>query len=174
MLPCRHGTVVRRPFTDQYLLEYSSNHVYYEIDHFLWLAEKLDKQILIGAASPEDVTKVNNVLIEGFGLHLRNVIDFLYPRGSVRPDDIIAADFFAPRSWDALKPAPLSDSLVEARIRSDKEMAHLTTARITGTPPEKQWDFSGIASELKLILRLMCDNALATRLAPNVTNRIRQ
>jgi len=104
------ATVVRRPFTDQYLLEYSSNHVYYEIDHFLWLAEKLDKQILIGAASPEDVTKVNNVLIEGFGLHLRNVIDFLYPRGSVRPDDIISADFFAPGSWDALKPAPLSDS----------------------------------------------------------------
>lgn len=126
----------QRPLSDQFLSKYLDEHVCYEVEHFLWAASILSRPTLIKAPSTTDAIRLKNVLVEAFGLHFRNVIDFLYPRGGVRPDDIVAADFLAPGNWDAIRPA-LTIALLEARNRADKEMMHLTTARIFGTPPEK-------------------------------------
>jgi hypothetical protein len=161
----------QRPFSDQYLLEYSAVHVHYEVDHFFWLAGLLSPRVLIGAQSTDDGRRISNILIEGFGLHLRNVIDFLYPR-NLRPTDIVAADFLLNGKWDTIR-SPITETLMTARTRADKEMAHLTTERIFGAPPEKDWNFQALANEVRPILRLMCDNALSTRLAANVAAAIR-
>jgi len=166
-------TTLQRPFPDQYLLAYSADHVFYEVDHFFWLADVISRPTTIfSAQSPDAAVRTKNIFIEGFGLHLRNIIDFLYPRRlRVTDTDIVAADFLPNGKWDAIKP-PISATLIAARIRADKEIAHLTTDRICGTPPEKAWECQALANELKSIFRLMCDNALSSRLASNVGQRI--
>src|SRR5690242_15307593 len=92
----------RRPFTDDaYLYSYSHVHVFYEVDHFLWVANLIDKGALIRGSSP---MRVKNILVEAFVLHFRNVIDFLYPRDRVRTDDVTARDFIPAGNWDDIIP----------------------------------------------------------------------
>jgi len=162
-------TSPERPFTDEYLLRYSSEHVFYEVDRFFWLADVLGPPTRFLVAQ----SRLRDIFVEGFVLHLRNVIEFLYPRRKLEPTDIVAADFLPDGRWDEIRP-PLSDTLKTARRRANKQMAHLTSDRIFGTPPEKHWDSQALANELQSILRLMCDNALSSRLAPNVVQSIRQ
>ena len=156
-----------RPFSDAYLLAYSAEHVAYEFDMFLWLAKVMAAGASLAAPTPAETTRLNNVLIEGFVVHLRNVIDFLY-LDNPKPTDVVAADFFAPSAWQSMRPA-MSATLQAARVRANKEIAHLTTDRIEGTPPNKGWDFGGLATEIRPILTLMATHALAARLSPNVS-----
>jgi hypothetical protein len=155
-----------RPFSETYLLEYSGEHLLYEVGMlFSWgeFRRNTLTPILIS-------TGINNVLIESFVIHLRNLIDFLYlePKGT----DIVACDYFDSGGWEKIRP-PLSDALKMARHRANKELAHLTTDRKTGTPPEKSWDFSGLAEEVRAILKTFVANAKNTRLSPLVANAIR-
>lgn len=156
-----------RPFSDPYLLSYSAEHVAYEFDMFLWLAAVCsDPSATLGAPTRPDATR-----IEAFAVHLRNVIDFLFI-DDPEPSDVVAADFFDPKVWRGMRPK-LSTTLKAARVRANKEIAHLTTRRITGTPPEKAWDFAGLAGELRPLMRLVVGNASATRLSPEVAAVIR-
>jgi len=159
-------------FSDSYLLSYSGEHVAYEFDMFLWLAGVCSNpSVRLGAPTPADTLRLSYVLIESFAVHLRNVIDFLYidrPKHS----DVVAADFFDPNVWQGLRPAR-SSTLDDARVRANKEIAHLTSGRITGSPPEKDWDFAGLADEIRPLMRLVVENALATRLSPKVAAAIR-
>jgi hypothetical protein len=153
------STPIKRPFTDTYLFDYSEEHVFYEIDHFFWLAELLGKpNHIINAPSLKDVARLNNILIEGCTIHLRNVIDFLY-LAKPFPTDVVAEDFLPIGDWDKIRPA-ITSSLDAARTRANKEIAHLTTERIAGAPPAKGWDFPGLADELRPLLRLVSARAL--------------
>jgi hypothetical protein len=160
-----------RPFSDAYLVAYSEEHVVYEFDMFLWLAHVCGSGAKLGAHSTEDAVRLGNALIESFVAHLRNVINFLYPE-SLEGTDVVAADFFAPGVWKRLRPK-ISGTLKTARVRANKEMAHLTTARITGSPPEKAWDYSKLATEIRPLMRLVARNASAGRLSPRVSAVIR-
>jgi hypothetical protein len=110
--------------------------------------------------------------VEALALHFRNVIDFLYPRGGMRADDVVAAHFLPAGDWDAIRPV-LSTSLIDARSRGDKEMMHLTTARIFGTPVEKNWDPKAIADEVRPTIELFCNKALSTRLSPKLSQVVK-
>lgn len=160
-----------RPFSDAYLMAYSDEHVVYEFDMFLWLAQVCGSGLKIGAPSAADATRLSNVRIESFVVHLRNVIEFLYPR-SPRSTDVVAADFFDPDVWDGLRPT-ISGTLEVARHRADREIAHLTSCRITGGPPEKVWDFMSLADEIRSLMRLVAENALPACLSPKVSAIIR-
>lgn len=118
-----------------------------------------------------EAARLNNALIEVFAIHLRNLIDFLY---LVRPQqtDVVAADFCATDVWEAVKPR-ISISLEAARVRANKEVAHLTSRRIAGTPPGKEWDPRALAAEIRLLLQLFVAKAEATRLSPDVAAAIR-
>ncbi len=170
---------VRRPFNDSYLWRYSNDHVSYEIEHFFWLAPRFDGPNLVVSSGPsltfagarEDLGRLRNLLIEGAVVHLRNIIDFIFlpPTG---PTDVVAADFCVSANvWEDLR-GPISDSLKKARRRANKEIAHLTTDRQFGDPPEKSWNFLELATELKALLLLLPDNALPNRLAPSVATAV--
>ncbi len=166
------STPIIRPFSDSYLLDYSDEHVFYEIDMFFWLAKLCGSSSLrLASPSAADTMRLNNVLIEGFVVHLRNVIDFLYLE-KPKPTDVVAADFFPTGVWNSLR--PVSSSLEAARTRANKEIAHLTTDRMAGSPPAKRWDFQGLANELEPLLRLVSANAPSTRLSPKVATAIRR
>jgi hypothetical protein len=87
-------------------------------------------------------------MVEDTVLHLRNLIEFFYP---VRPkvDDVIAEHYVA--NWNTKGPA-ISPVLEKARERANKQLHHLTTQRIAGTPPEKRWDFVAISKEMKVVV----------------------
>jgi hypothetical protein len=100
--------------------------------------------------------------------HLRNLIDFLF---NLNPDDtdVVAMDFCDPGVWN---PA-LTQVLKDAKRRVNKELAHLTTDRISGPSPLKGWDFAALAQELRPPLRDFTAKAVTTRLSPRVNAAIR-
>ena len=156
---------LRRPFSDEYLLAYSGEHIFYEFEMFLWLTTVCAGGRSLTAPTGTDFKLLNNVLVEAFAVHLRNVIDFLY-LSNPQSTDIVAADFFL-EDWKAVRP-PITATLKAAKIRANKEIAHLTTSRITGTPPEKGWDFKGLAVELCPIMTIMVTRAEPARLSQQV------
>ena len=161
-----------RPFTDEYLLTYSGEHIAYEVDMFFFTVEVRRRPSFSSILSTsEDPGRVNNAFIESFVVHFRNVIDFLYI-DNPRPTDIVASDFFDPATWESIRPL-MTSALDSARRRANKELGHLTTDRIPGAHPEKIWDFDGLANELRPVLRSFATNAKAARLSHLVATAIR-
>jgi len=78
-----------------------SEHLHYEVQILLGSAQGLD---------PETTAEgtLHNALVESFAIHLRNMLDFLWPDKPKRKSDwVIAADFFpSPSDWS--RPTPQS------------------------------------------------------------------
>ncbi len=157
-------TSPRQPLPDQELLDYSREHVAYEV----WMlrgTEALLAAIQSGALVASPVSK--NVLIESWAVHLRNLVEFLYP-ATPRPDDVVAPDFFdRGADWARIRPSQ-SKSLKKARKRADRELAHLTTSRKGPGDREKEWVFSDLTTELLDVLRTFSRNASTAKLNQKV------
>jgi hypothetical protein len=181
--------MVQRPYPDAYLLGYSEDHVAYEVRMFFEMVAALSTPAPSASSSisyastttsstvgmPNSITPpptggyhvaAQNAMVESFMAHSRNLIEFLYS-DLPRPTDVVASDFFLAGTWKQLRP-PLSTALSDARKRADKELAHLTTSRIFGNPPDKQWNVTALAAELKPVLRIFVDNANSSALSPKV------
>ncbi len=104
-----------------------------------------------------------SALIESFGVHLRNLIHFFYREG--RGDDVTAQDFLdAGAAWKPTEPAALTN----AHRRANKELSHLTRARISGSPPEKAWDTAALLKEIDTVAKEFAARAATTKLHPDV------
>ncbi len=138
------------------LANYCNEHVYYEV----WMLFSLSDLLLMpfAAPNPELATVLRNVVVESFGVHLRNLVDFLYPRSTVKTSDVIAADYYPNGSLPHDFPK-ISSSLERARRRADKELSHLTTSRISGAPPEKAWEHKELAAEIRKLLLTFVSSA---------------
>jgi hypothetical protein len=140
----------------------SGEHLKHEIE-MLFLAGDL-----LLARPPVKTVRENtikNALLEVFVVHLRALVDFLDDVGS-RPDDVIAADFVADSAaWVATRP-PLPAILRDASgHRANKEVAHITSGRIYGAPPEKGWDVASLRDAIADRLGLFIAYADPSRLA---------
>lgn len=150
--------------TDDELRSYSGEHLFYEIEMLFNISQvdtsNLSSQFLM------------NVLVESFGLHLRNLITFLYPTRNQHNTDVYARDYFSDKDeWTRIAPS-LSVTLAKARRRADKELGHLTTKRIAGFSDNKKWEMSSLTKELKPILQLFCSSANKSKLATNVAQLV--
>ena len=131
--------------------QYFNVHVRYEVQMLLHVTSGVLEKIQV----PQ---MLMHAPIESYAIHLRNIITFLYP-STVRDSDICAKDFFVDsETWSKIRP-PLSDSLEKAKRRADKEVGHLTTARISGSPDEKQWDVKNLTGEIFPIMRFFVESA---------------
>jgi hypothetical protein len=140
--------------TDQQLIDYSGEHLLHELSMLWELAALLPSR----KASTE-----TSAFVESFGIHLRNLIDFFYQKG--KGNDVTAWDFFdTPSAWTAKKPLALTN----AHTRANKELSHLTQARISGSPPEKAWDTVGLVKEIDTVAREFAVKASAKKLHPDV------
>jgi hypothetical protein len=76
-----------------------------------------------------------NLLLEGSLLHVRAVLEFLFPRGTSRPTDICARVYSA--MWDdSPEGKTIADEPVnELRARIDRHLMHLTFHRIEVDEP---------------------------------------
>jgi hypothetical protein len=63
-------------------------------------------------------------------------------------------------------------TLETAKSRADKELAHLTTERKTGTPKEKEWPVESLTQEIRSLLELFVKHGRTTALSPNVAQAI--
>lgn len=152
-----------RPYGDDFLLTYSAEHVAYEFDMFLWIAGLGSVRSSLFAPDERAAAYLQNLLLEGFVLHLRSIVEFFFP-GNPKPDDVVAADFCADAVWQPKLPGVLK----EARIRANKELAHLTSKRKPGVGASKGWDLVRLSEELQAVMRLFVEQALPSRLAPVV------
>jgi hypothetical protein len=148
--PTPTKTVCRSPIASREgLLAYANEHISYEV--------KMLAGAAIASVSPRTASDellklfLDNVIVEAFGHHCRNLIHFLYPEYVGAMDSDVVADHFIPAArldeWRVARGA-LPPSLEQARRRANKEMAHLTSQRMDGTPPEKNWDIKGLATLL--------------------------
>jgi len=155
-------SLVRKVLTDAELLEYSEKHLLYEIA-MCFKAGLLLVDFGLMDPVPELAREVARMaLIESFAIHLRNLIDFFYP-AKVFDTDVLAEDFFVARALPKNFPV-LSVSLESARNRASKEVSHLTTERIAGTPPKKSWPVAELSREMRALLVQFVREASPARL----------
>ncbi len=141
--------------SDQQLLDYSREHLLHELSMLWELAEILPQR----KASTE-----TSALVESYGIHLRNLIDFFYREG--QGDDVTAWDFMdATTSW---VPGNRPLSLAKAQDRANKELSHLTQARVSGAPPEKRWDTGGLLKDVEEIAKTFAAKASQKKLHAKV------
>ncbi|MBL8212644.1 MAG: hypothetical protein JNK87_18160 [Bryobacterales bacterium] len=141
--------------SDQQLKDFSEEHLMYE----LWMLLETRNQLKRPGA---EVGFYNNLLVNSWGLALRNILDFFFC--SAQDDDVVARHYVP--TWQV----PMPPSLREAKSRTNKELAHLTTKRIAGTPDHKAWDVDAISDELRLTVREFLRQADPGRLHPDVAS----
>jgi hypothetical protein len=121
--------------SDAELLEYSKEHVFYEIWMLVLSADLLGETVV----TPSGLMRPPhwNAALESFVLHLRNLVDFLYPT-NIKPTDVLADDFFPqrlrPNEFPTIPPL-----LAAARGRAHKQLSHLTTDRLPEGHSQKGW-----------------------------------
>ncbi|MBI3476089.1 MAG: hypothetical protein HY010_10180 [Acidobacteria bacterium] len=129
----------RLALSDQELLDYSGEHLLYEVQMFQWMT----KTLLTKSSEFEALERC--ALIESFAIHLRNLFEFFYHQ-SPRDTDVVAADYFDdPASWNGT-PSPV---LVAARKRADKEVSHLTLQRKDAADLDKNWPIGAYFNEMR-------------------------
>ena len=147
-----------RPTRSDSELQGASGHLQYEVWMFMELAGTL--------AAGRDIPLVTkNALLEAFTVHARVLLSVFYP-ANPRPDDVLAGDYFDdPATWERERP-PLSPALQLVDRRAGKEVAHLTYARLTVSPEEKQWPFLEIARDMAWVVIKFTELAPLSRLGP--------
>ena len=132
-------------------------------------------QMLLGSAhglDPDTSAEgtLHNALVESFAIHLRNMLDFLWPDKPKRKSDwVIAADFFpSPSDWEKLCPE-ISQLLLDSRVRAAKEIAHLTYACLAVDPEQKDWDVRQIANEVTRVVEKFIRHVPMQFLGPKCT-----
>ena len=133
---------------DDQLTDYSNHHLKYELDMLIWTTGIM--RTLGAECKKNPITwSLNNSLLNSYSMHARNLIDFLYLRsfGRDRDTDIIVQDFIDQDLLKGKLPA-ISPILKEAKIKADKQVAHLTTNRVEYEKKGKEWKFVEIAIEI--------------------------
>jgi hypothetical protein len=116
----------------------AAEHVCYEI----WMLHHMGRALAYGLPGNGPIL---NAFINSFAIHVRNLVDFLYEKKpNKKPDAILAEHYMANgQDWAKMRPA-LTKKLKDAKIRCDKQVAHLTTRR----QKKESWNFAEIVREL--------------------------
>lgn len=72
------AAVPERPYSDAFLLTFSEEHLAYEVEMLTWLVNVFGGSAAL--PTPPPGSALNNVLLESFALHFRNVTDSLSAR----------------------------------------------------------------------------------------------
>lgn len=111
-------------------------------------------------------TTIHNALLESFSVHARSVLDVFYPPANTRDDDVVAQDFLPEgAAWGATCPG-LTESLANVRVRTGKEIAHLTYARLAVTEDAKPWQFIAILRDLEALVEAFTATVPPENLGP--------
>ncbi len=152
--------VMRRLARSDAQLMRISEHLNYE----LWMLQSVSTALAGGIAQNGWLA---NALLESFIIHVRALLEFLYSE-TPREDDVVAADYFPnAEMWDQCRP-PMSQTLLRAKRRVGKEVAHLSYARLGVAPEEKQWPFLEIANDVNAAMRVFIENVPKDVISPSL------
>jgi hypothetical protein len=166
------SSAAQRPFLNSYLYDYSNEHVLYELCQFYGILNVLrDQSCQSWETDPSRSTMIMNTFVEGFALHFRTIIDYLFPGPSQQPTDIIASDFCPPGAWNH-KFSNMPQSLKDARTRANKEIAHLTSNRSLLTDSNRLWYCDPLSQEVTSVLQHFSEQADEDKLGDQVFNFI--
>ena len=117
-------------------LKRSAEHVYYEIWMFISTIHELTK-------NTQNQFQIN-ILLESFGIHLRNLLYFFYthPKNRVS-DDMLAEDFISNLKLYKKNRTP-KHKLTFTIKRTHKQLVHLTYHRNRYNRKTKPWKFGEI------------------------------
>ncbi len=152
--------------TDAEAIDYSGRHLAYEAEMFLEAARDLFNTKHVRVGTPAD-RRTRNRTVEALFAHGRCLYDFLRAPlldcdGKVVYFDAVHAVHFLD-GWLARK-SPAADRF---KMRSNKELAHLTTNRRSSTEPSKQIAWDG-PRDIWCELRRFAEAAPPTRLHERV------
>jgi len=128
-----------RIIRDNITLKNLSEHLYYE---FWMLGVAL--WFFLHPRSQQET----NIAIESFGIHARVLVDFLFGQSGSQTD-VLAIDFLDDeQSWSKLinSKKTLCDYI---KLRTGKEITHLTTNRLNITVEQKEWDCEDVYQQIK-------------------------
>jgi hypothetical protein len=149
------------PLTDQQLLQYSEEHLMHELSMLWETADALPRH---KAGSVE-----YTALLESFATHLRNLIEFFF--FAEDSDYVRAKHFFDhPAAWSPKKTPEMN----KLHGRASNEVSHLTTRRISGNPPEKDWHITQILGEIETVARDFAAKASDKKLHPKIREFLKQ
>lgn len=116
----------------------ASEHVCYEI----WMMHHLGHALATGLTGEGPI---HNSFVNSFAIHVRNLVEFLYEsKAEAKSDAILAEDYFsAPDDWTSIR-LSLPVTLKNAKIRCEKQVAHLTYTR----EKKESWNFVQIVRAL--------------------------
>jgi len=118
----------------------ASEHLDYEILMLSSVAHALDSGVAV-------LSPMNNALIESFVIHLRNLMEFLWPEKPTN-DMVVATDYFDDPDYWPKRLGPMPTRLRSARIRAAKEIAHLSYDRIKLTEDKKAWQYVDLLNDI--------------------------
>jgi hypothetical protein len=153
----------RKVMSDPDLITYSKDHVLYEIAMLVQVGGLMMTCSFQGAAA--ELTQ--NAFVESFAIHVRNLVDFLYPGTNIKGDDVLADDYFPNGKRPSTFPA-LPHTLKVARERAHKQVSHLTTGRLGANDPGKGWTVPALVTETLKILVEFAKQASPERLDQSV------
>jgi hypothetical protein len=155
--------------SDPDLIAYSREHVRYEISMLVDCGHLLSRSFQ--SESETVVTVLHNAVLESFAIHLRNIVDFLYPGKNVKLTDVLADHFFPqgkrPAAFQSLPP-----ELQAARERAHKQVNHLTTGRLIAGDPGKVWITSRLVDATLNVLVEFVREASPARLDPSLRDYV--
>jgi hypothetical protein len=105
---------------------------------------------------------LGNALVESFVLHVRVLIEFLYS-GTPRSDDGIAADLVRDQAEWLKARGNLTPLLKEVKRRADKEIAHMTLARLGLHEAARDWGIRKVHAEISTPLALFIEQVPVER-----------
>ncbi len=141
------------------LIAFSSEHLYYEIWMFYEVAFKLARR------EADPIT--GNALIESFGIHAAIILDFML-NNKDKADDAIANDYVMDKTvWRNIA-SGYRKKLNFIYKRRDKELAHLSYERLKVGTDRKQWNFIAIGREIFDLVDCFIDSSYKTLIHPNM------
>ena len=132
--------------TEEELKEIAEVNIVYEVDMLRQCASVLSKPLN---------QLLENMALESFLVHVRNLREFLYGEGE-NSDDVVAGDFFpGPGQWEDKNIRPPIPKVIEDNLkRLNKALAHVSYSRLKYKGPAKKWPSQQIASELIAVVRV--------------------
>jgi len=132
------------------LRAFAEEHLKYEVDLVINSGLRASVEV---PSDPFDRLH-SNLAVEGFAVHARLLLEFLYkPVTQAQRDDALAQHYMPMDVvWADLEPS-IPASLAPIKKRTDKEVAHLTYHRLTITPKAKVWLYDAPLQALCEVLR---------------------
>lgn len=118
---------------------------YGPLTYEVWMIRAIAERTTELSASGKLDTLTENMLVETFAIHFRNLVGFLWPPAP-HSKDVYATHFAQshPSQWTG----PTVPKPTELVNRASREVAHLTTYRLSGKPSIKDWDFADCIERL--------------------------